>query len=83
LLNQFAVVEFDNCLEKCFVENEAFSALVRGDADIVAGDKGTGKSTHGPPLLSATHSLPLRRKSVRGRVTFRIMIVIRKEGLNS
>jgi hypothetical protein len=83
LLGRFAVAEFDNPLEKYHVENESFSALVRGDADIAAGDKGTGNSTDGPPLLSAAHSLPLRRKSVRCYVPFRTIIVIRNEGLNS
>lgn len=39
-----SVAEFDDSLEKYFVENEAFHALVRGDIDIVAGDKGTGKT---------------------------------------
>lgn len=39
-----SVAEFDDSLEKYFVENEAFHALVNGKADIVAGDKGTGKT---------------------------------------
>jgi hypothetical protein len=39
-----SVAEFDESLEKYFVENEAFYALVNGKADIVAGDKGTGKT---------------------------------------
>lgn len=39
-----SVAEFDESLEKYFVENEAFHALVHGKADIVAGDKGTGKT---------------------------------------
>jgi hypothetical protein len=39
-----SVAEFDESLEKYFVENEAFRALVDGKADIVAGDKGTGKT---------------------------------------
>ena len=39
-----SVAEFDNSLEQYFVENEAFYALIGDQADIVAGDKGTGKS---------------------------------------
>lgn len=39
-----SVAEFDKSLEKYFVENEAFHALVNDDADVIAGDKGTGKT---------------------------------------
>jgi hypothetical protein len=39
-----SVAEFDKSLEKYFVENEAFHALISGEADIIAGDKGTGKT---------------------------------------
>lgn len=39
-----SVAEFDESLEKYFVENEAFHALVSGKIDVVAGDKGTGKT---------------------------------------
>lgn len=39
-----SVAEFDESLEKYFVENEAFHALVGGEIDVVAGDKGTGKT---------------------------------------
>ncbi|ALN84939.1 hypothetical protein LC55x_1649 [Lysobacter capsici] len=39
-----SVAEFDDSLEKYFIENEAFHALVGGKIDIVAGDKGTGKT---------------------------------------
>lgn len=39
-----SVAEFDKSLEKYFVENEAFHALVRDEADVIAGDKGTGKT---------------------------------------
>lgn len=39
-----SVAEFDESLEKYFVENEAFHALVNGKADVIAGDKGTGKT---------------------------------------
>lgn len=39
-----SVAEFDQSLEKYFVENEAFHSLVNDRADIIAGDKGTGKT---------------------------------------
>lgn len=39
-----AVAEFDKSLEKYFIENEAFTALIQSKADVVAGDKGTGKT---------------------------------------
>jgi hypothetical protein len=39
-----SVAEFDRDLERYFVETEAFRALVLGRADIIAGDKGTGKT---------------------------------------
>lgn len=39
-----SVAEFDDALEKYFVETEPFRALVESRADIIAGDKGTGKT---------------------------------------
>lgn len=39
-----SVAEFDQSLEKYFVENEAFYSLIQDRADIIAGDKGTGKT---------------------------------------
>lgn len=39
-----SVAEFDKSLEKYFVENEAFRALIADEADVIAGDKGTGKT---------------------------------------
>ena len=39
-----SVAEFDSSLEKYFVENEAFNSLINGKADVIAGDKGTGKT---------------------------------------
>ena len=39
-----AVAEFDKALERYFVETETFRALVEDRADIIAGDKGTGKT---------------------------------------
>ena len=38
------VAEFDESLEKYFVETETFRTLVSGRADIISGDKGTGKT---------------------------------------
>ncbi|MCL4822123.1 MAG: hypothetical protein KJ067_23600 [Vicinamibacteria bacterium] len=39
-----SVAEFDDSLERYFVETEPFRALVEGRADVIAGDKGTGKT---------------------------------------
>ena len=39
-----SVAEFDEALEQYFIENEAFHALVTDKADVIAGDKGTGKT---------------------------------------
>lgn len=39
-----SVAEFEESLEEYFVENEAYRALINDKADIVAGDKGTGKT---------------------------------------
>jgi hypothetical protein len=39
-----SVAEFDDSLEKYFVENQAFDDLINDKVDIVAGDKGTGKT---------------------------------------
>ena len=39
-----SVAEFEDDLIKYFVETETFRALIHGRVDIVAGDKGTGKS---------------------------------------
>ena len=39
-----SVAEFDSDLRSYFVETQTFRALVKGDVDIVAGDKGTGKT---------------------------------------
>ena len=40
-----SVAEFDEELERYFVETDTFLALVEDKADIIAGDKGTGKTT--------------------------------------
>lgn len=39
-----SVAEFDRELDRYFVETEAFRALVEDRADIIAGEKGTGKT---------------------------------------
>ena len=39
-----SVAEFEDDLIKYFVETETFRALIHGRVDIVASDKGTGKS---------------------------------------
>jgi hypothetical protein len=39
-----SVAEFDQALDRYFVETEAFRALVFDQADIISGEKGTGKS---------------------------------------
>ena len=39
-----SVAEHDALLERYFVETEAFRRLVAGEVDLVAGDKGTGKT---------------------------------------
>jgi hypothetical protein len=48
LLNQFemgsSVAEFDGELEQYFVETPTFRALLENKADVIAGDKGTGKT---------------------------------------
>lgn len=39
-----SVAEQDDLLDQYFIETEAFRSLVSGSVDIIAGDKGTGKS---------------------------------------
>ena len=39
-----SVAEFDQALDRYFVETEAFRALALDKADIISGEKGTGKS---------------------------------------
>lgn len=53
-----SVAEFDKSLEKYFVENEAFHALVNDDADVIAGDKGTGKTAVYRVLQKRFGSIP-------------------------
>ena len=39
-----SVAEMDDDLDQYFIETETFRALIEGEKDIIAGDKGTGKS---------------------------------------
>ena len=39
-----SVAEFDDALDRYFIETEAFRGLAGDQADIIAGDKGTGKT---------------------------------------
>ena len=39
-----SVAEFDKHLRKYFIQNAAYKNLITNRADIIAGDKGTGKS---------------------------------------
>ena len=39
-----SVAEFDDALDRYFIETHAFRALVRNEADLIAGEKGTGKT---------------------------------------
>ena len=39
-----SVAEFDQALDRYFIETEAFRALALDNADIISGEKGTGKS---------------------------------------
>lgn len=59
------MAEFDDALERYFVETEAFNMLVSGNVDIIAGDKGTGKTAlfkilmkRYPDLLPDTEVVP-------------------------
>src|SRR6266540_3846765 len=39
-----SVAEHDQALEKYFVETATFRSLIRDEGDVIAGDKGTGKT---------------------------------------
>lgn len=39
-----SVAEYDQALEKYFIETATFRALVQDEGDVIAGDKGTGKT---------------------------------------
>ena len=53
-----SVAEFDNALDDYFVETEAFRSLISDRGDIIAGDKGTGKTALYRILKSRYASLP-------------------------
>ena len=39
-----SVAEFDEALENYFIETDIFRKIQQDDVDIIAGDKGTGKT---------------------------------------
>ncbi len=39
-----SVAEHDSSLERYFVETSTFKRLIRDEGDVIAGDKGTGKT---------------------------------------
>lgn len=53
-----AVAEFDTSLEDYFVETETFRRLTDDEGDIIAGDKGTGKSALYQILLKRYKGIP-------------------------
>lgn len=53
-----SVAEFDADLHSYFVETQTFRALVKGEVDIVAGDKGTGKTALYRVLRDRHRELP-------------------------
>lgn len=59
-----SVAEFDSALEKYFVETQTFRKLLQDAADIVAGDKGTGKTALFRILQSRAAQYPELRNVV-------------------
>lgn len=53
-----SVAEFDEGLDRYFVDTETFRKLTRDDADIIAGDKGTGKTALYRTLRSRYTQIP-------------------------
>jgi hypothetical protein len=53
-----SVAEFDTDLEKYFVETETFRSVISGEKDIIAGDKGTGKTAIFRVLQNSYRSYP-------------------------
>jgi hypothetical protein len=53
-----SAAETDAALERAFVTTEPFRRLVRGDVDIVVGDKGMGKTALYRILLDRSHAIP-------------------------
>jgi hypothetical protein len=52
-----SVAEHDEALERYFVETETFRSLISDKGDIIAGDKGTGKTALQDPQ-AALHDAP-------------------------
>jgi hypothetical protein len=53
-----SVAEFDQDLERYFVETETFRALIQDRVDVVAGDKGTGKTALFRVLQNRYRAIP-------------------------
>jgi hypothetical protein len=53
-----SVAEFDEALESHFVETESFRSLVSGKYDVIAGDKGTGKTALYRVLVRRLSAVP-------------------------
>ncbi|WP_430633932.1 hypothetical protein [Zafaria sp. Z1313] len=60
------VAEFDTSLEDYFVQTETFERLVTDDGDIVAGDKGTGKTALFKILTAGHPDYPARDYLING-----------------
>jgi len=58
-----SVAEFDEGLDRYFVDTETFRKLIRDDADIIAGDKGTGKTALYRTLCSRYTQIPELKKT--------------------
>lgn len=56
-----SVAEFDRDLKKYFVETQAFRSLISGDKDVIAGDKGTGKTALYKVLTERAREFPALR----------------------
>ena len=57
-----SVAEFDDALERYFIETNAFRELVQDKCDIIAGDKGTGKTAIYRILQKKYTSIPELKK---------------------
>lgn len=56
-----SVAEFDEALDSYFVETDSFRSLVTGKYDVIAGDKGTGKTALYRVLVRRQQSVPALR----------------------
>lgn len=59
-----SVAEFDSDLESYFVETQPFRELIRGQRDIIAGDKGTGKTA----IFKVIHSTYANITELKGTI---------------